>query len=144
MSCANLLAERMNAQCLITGESLGQVASQTIENMTVTESFAKYPLLRPLVGMDKEDIVLTARQLGTYDISILPYEDCCVLFSPRHPVLKASLEEAKSIYEKMEIDDLVKEAFEKRTIIRYSARDFIGEKWAVREFKPQTGFCTQN
>ena len=88
--------------------------------------------------------MLTARQLGTYDISILPYEDCCVLFSPRHPVLKASLEEAKSIYEKMEIDDLVKEAFEKRTIIRYSARDFIGEKWAVREFKPQTGFCTQN
>lgn len=144
MSAANLLAERVNAQCIITGESLGQVASQTIENLTVTGSFAKYPLLRPLVGLDKEEIVATARQLGTYDVSILPYEDCCVLFSPKHPVLRASVEEAKSIYDKMEIEPLVQKAFEERKIFRYSARDFIGEKWAVRDFKPQTGICTQN
>lgn len=141
MSCANLLAERVNAQCIITGESLGQVASQTIENLTVTGSYATYPLLRPLVGMDKEDIVDTAKQLGTYEISILPYEDCCVLFSPRHPILKATVEEANSIYDKMEIDALVQEAFEKRKILRYSARDFIGERWAVREYKPQSGIC---
>src|SRR5574344_82254 len=144
MSAANLLAERVNAQCIITGESLGQVASQTIENLTVTGSFAQYPLLRPLVGLDKEEIVATAKQLGTYDISILPYEDCCVLFSPKHPVLRASVEEAKSIYDKMEIEPLVQKAFEERKIFRYSARDFIGEQWAVRDFKPQTGICTQN
>ena len=144
MSAANLLAERVNAQCIITGESLGQVASQTIENLTVTGSFAQYPLLRPLVGLDKEEIVTTAKQLGTYDVSILPYEDCCVLFSPKHPVLKASVEEAKSIYQKMEIDELVQKSFDERKIFRYSARDFIGEKWAVGEFKPQSGICTQN
>lgn len=143
MSAANLLAERVNAQCIITGESLGQVASQTIENLTVTGSFAQYPLLRPLVGLDKEEIVATAKQLGTYDISILPYEDCCVLFSPRHPVLKASVEEAKSIYARLEVDDLVQKAFEERKIFRFSARDFIGEKWATKDFKPQSGICSQ-
>ena len=143
MKCANLLAGRINAQCIITGESLGQVASQTVENLTATESFAEYPLFRPLIGLDKEEIVETAKQLGTYETSILPYEDCCVLFSPKHPVLKAPIEEAKSIYEKMEIDDLIQKSYEERKIYRYCARDFIGEKWAVREFKPQTGICAQ-
>ena len=120
MKCANLLAERIHAQCIITGESLGQVASQTIENLTVTESFAAYPLLRPLVGMDKEEIVETALQIGTYETSILPYEDCCVLFSPKHPVLKADVKEALEIYKALEVDDLIQKAFEERKIIHYS------------------------
>ncbi|MCR4790277.1 MAG: tRNA 4-thiouridine(8) synthase ThiI, partial [Treponemataceae bacterium] len=82
MKCANLVARRIHASCIITGESLGQVASQTLENMSVTESCADLPLLRPLVGMDKEEITETSKFIGTYETSILPYEDCCVLFSP--------------------------------------------------------------
>ena len=119
MKAANMLAERIGASCLITGESLGQVASQTIENMSCTESMADYPLLRPLVGTDKEEIVEIAKEIGTYETSILPYEDCCVLFSPRHPVLRSTVEEAKKIYESLEVDELVKEAFEKREIKLY-------------------------
>ncbi|MBP5696610.1 MAG: tRNA 4-thiouridine(8) synthase ThiI [Treponema sp.] len=143
MKCANMLAQRINAQCLITGESLGQVASQTMENMAVTESFAEYPLLRPLVGLDKEEITDTAIQIGSYDISILPYEDCCVLFSPRHPVLKANVEEAKKIYESLEVDQLVEEAFNNRKIIRYALRDTIGKKWATKPYRVQVGNVVQ-
>jgi len=142
MKCANLLAQRIGAQCLITGESLGQVASQTIENMSCTESFAEYPLLRPLVGTDKEDIVDVAKKIGSYDISILPYEDCCVLFSPKHPVLKADVAEAKKIYDAMEVDELIQKAFDERKIIRYSVTDFIGEKWATKPFESNSGVCT--
>ena len=119
MSVANKIAERIGAQCIITGESLGQVASQTVENMAVTESMAAYPLIRPLVGMDKEEIIADALTIGTYDTSILPYEDCCVLFSPKHPVLKADKEEAKKIYDAMQIEPLLEEAFEKREIKRF-------------------------
>lgn len=116
MKAANLLASRIGASCLITGESLGQVASQTIENMSCTESVAEFPLLRPLVGTDKEEIVEIAKEIGTYETSILPYEDCCVLFSPRHPVLRAKVEEAQEIYKSLEVDELVKKAFEGREI----------------------------
>ncbi len=126
MKVANLLAQRVNADCIITGESLGQVASQTIQNMAVTESFAEKPLLRPLVGLDKEEIIDTAVEIGTYETSILPYEDCCVLFSPKHPILRADIEESKRIYDEMEIDNLVKESFEKREIFSYSIRNFNG------------------
>ena len=104
------IARENDCSALITGESLGQVASQTRENMQVTESCAELPLLRPLVGLDKEEITETAIKSGSYDISILPYEDCCVLFSPRHPVLKANVEEAKKIYESLEVDQLIEEA----------------------------------
>ena len=117
---ANMLAERIHADCLITGESLGQVASQTIENMTVTEHFAEFPLLRPLVGMDKEEIVETAQFIDTFRISILPYEDCCVLFSPKHPVLRGTVERANEIFASLECADLIKEAFEKREIKRFT------------------------
>ena len=116
MKVANMVCERVGSDCIITGESLGQVASQTIENMAVTEHFAEYPLLRPLVGLDKEEIIKTAVEIGTYDTSILPYEDCCVLFSPRHPVLRGRIEDAEKIYTEMEIDGLIKEAYEKREV----------------------------
>ena len=119
MSVANKIAERIGAQCIVTGESLGQVASQTIENMAVTESMAAYPLVRPLVGMDKEEIIADAVTIGTYDTSILPYEDCCVLFSPKHPVLKADKDEAKKIYDAMGIEPLLDKAFESRAIKRF-------------------------
>lgn len=119
MAVANKIAARIGAQCIVTGESLGQVASQTIENMAVTEMMAAYPLIRPLVGMDKEEIIADAVTIGTYDTSILPYEDCCVLFSPKHPVLKADKEEAKKIYDAMNIEGLLQESFEKREIKRF-------------------------
>ena len=127
MKAANLLAERIGASCLITGESLGQVASQTIENMSCTESMAEFPLLRPLVGTDKEEIVEIAKEIGTYETSILPYEDCCALFSPRHPVLRASVEEAQEIYKSLEVDELVKKAFEEREIKLFEVGQQISE-----------------
>lgn len=112
MKAANLICEEDNAKCIITGESLGQVASQTLDNLIATEHFAQRPLLRPLIGMDKEEIVSTAKEIGTYDTSILPYEDCCVLFAPRHPVLKASIKEAERIYSSLEAEELIKKAAE--------------------------------
>ncbi len=133
MKAANLLAERIGASCIITGESLGQVASQTVENLSVTESFAEFPLMRPLIGLDKEEIVETAIKIGTYETSILPYEDCCVLFSPRHPVLRATKENAEEIYENLQVGTLIQNAFDSRQIFRYSIRDFVGEKWATKK-----------
>ncbi len=133
MKVATMLANRIGATCLITGESLGQVASQTLENMAVTEEAAGITLLRPLVGLDKEEIIQTAREIDTYETSILPYEDCCVLFSPKHPVLRAPLEEAKQIYESLEIEELIKEAYENRELKRYEAAGFVASKWGTRE-----------
>ena len=119
MKAANMLAFRVHADCIVTGESLGQVASQTRENMNVTEHFAEYPLLRPLVGMDKEEIMADAHFIGTYDTSILPYEDCCVLFSPRHPILRGRIEDAEKIFASLEADELIKTAFENRQIKKF-------------------------
>ncbi len=127
MKTASILAHHIHAQCLITGESLGQVASQTIENMAVTESACSLPLLRPLIGLDKEEIIETAKSIGTYDTSILPYEDCCVLFSPKHPVLKASIETASALFEQLNADTLLQEAFEKREIKVFSAKKYVEE-----------------
>lgn len=137
MKAANLLADRLGAQCLITGESLGQVASQTIENLAVTESACAVPLLRPLVGLDKQEIIDTAVQIGTYDTSILPYEDCCVLFSPKHPVLRASVEKATEIFEKLEADELIQAAYDKREIKRFAARDYVAEHFATPKTEEQ-------
>ena len=125
MKATNLLADRINADCIITGESLAQVASQTVENLAVTEHFALRPLMRPLVGLDKEEIISTAIQIGTYNTSILPYEDCCVLFSPKHPVLRASIEESCRIYDDMQVDDLIQKSFEEREIKHFTAKDAI-------------------
>lgn len=133
MKCANMLAARIGADCIITGESLGQVASQTAANLACTESMAEFPLVRPLIGMDKEEIVDTAKEIGTYETSILPYEDCCVLFSPRHPVLKAAVAEAQNIYENLGVDDLIREAFEKRQIKRYECRSTVAGQFGTNE-----------
>lgn len=119
METANRMCAMIGAKAIITGESLGQVASQTVENLTVTNSRARYTVLRPLIGMDKEEIVTTAKKIGTYDISILPYEDCCVLFSPRHPVLRADLAQATSMYEEMGIEPLLDKAFAGREHKRF-------------------------
>lgn len=123
MRVANRLCAVTGAKAIITGESLGQVASQTVENLTVTNSCAEYPVLRPLVGLDKEEIIDTARAIGTFETSILPYEDCCVLFSPKHPVLRADIKTTEEIYRSMDIDGLLDEAFNAREHKRFGWKD---------------------
>lgn len=132
MKVANILAKRCNAKCIITGESVGQVASQTIENMTVTEHFSEFPLLRPLCGMDKEEIIKDAYFIDTYETSILPYEDCCVLFSPRHPVLRGTVEQAEEIYKSLEVEELINEAYNNREIVKLT----FGEDPSVKTDLP--------
>lgn len=111
MKLAAKIAEHIKADCLITGESLGQVASQTVENLKITNRAAGMLVARPLIGMDKQQITDDAKRIGTYEISILPYPDCCVLFSPKHPSLKTAEKAAFEIYKNMEIEPLLEEAF---------------------------------
>ena len=107
---AEALARRERAQALVTGESLGQVGSQTLTNIATVGEAATMPLLRPLIGMDKAEIVTQARALGTFDISILPDEDCCTLFVPRSPSTAVSLKEVRDAERELDVDALVAEA----------------------------------
>ncbi len=116
MQCAERIARRGKNRCLITGESLSQVASQTVENIASTESLTTLPVLRPLIGTDKDDIIRMARKIGTYETSIRPYQDCCVLFSPPHPITRSKVSEAQKLYKALELDDLIGKAIlEKET-----------------------------
>ena len=110
MRISERVAQRCGAKALVTGECLGQVASQTMEAMTVTGAVVGLPVLRPVVGMDKEDIVRIARKIGTYDTSILPYEDCCTVFTPRHPRLRPTLEELELAERELDIEEMVQAA----------------------------------
>ncbi len=110
MRIAQAVAQRCGAGALVTGECLGQVASQTMEAMQVTGAVVSLPVLRPVVGMDKEEIVQVARKIGTYDTSILPYEDCCTVFTPRHPRLRPLPGEMEQAEEKLDIDAMVNAA----------------------------------
>ena len=92
LRAAERVAREEGCQCLITGESLGQVASQTLQAIACTDAVAEMPVFRPLIGSDKAEIVRTARHIDTYDISIEPYEDCCTIFTPKHPRTKPTLE----------------------------------------------------
>ena len=112
MRIANELAKRYGAQALITGESLGQVASQTMDALVCTDAVVDMPVFRPLIGMDKTEIMDIAKRIGTYETSILPYEDCCTVFTPRHPVTKPKLDTMPKAESKLDIDALVKEAVE--------------------------------
>jgi len=113
MEAATLLASRIGANSLVTGESLGQVASQTVENLRFTGSFTDLPVFRPLIGMDKEETVAMARRIGSFETSILPYEDCCVLFSPKHPMLRADLARERKAYSEIGLGPLIEEAVNK-------------------------------
>lgn len=119
MRIAERIALKCGAQCIITGESLGQVASQTIEGITSSNSvIQKLPVLRPLCGFDKDEIIERSRAMGAYDISIQPYEDCCTVFLPKHPVIKPSLEEVTLEEAKLDVEGLIGEAL--KTIETYS------------------------
>ncbi len=118
MRIAEGIALQTGAKAIVTGENLGQVASQTMEAMAVTRAVTSLPVLQPLVGMDKEEIVQLARKIGTFDTSILPYEDCCTVFTPRHPRTHPKLEEVENAEKALDVDGLVREALEGREKIR--------------------------
>jgi thiamine biosynthesis protein ThiI len=107
---AEALAARKKAKALVTGESVGQVASQTLDNMSVIDQAARGPVLRPLVGMDKEEITREARHIGTFEVSTLPDQDCCQLFVPRHPATSAKLAEVRAAEAGLDVDGLIRTA----------------------------------
>ena len=119
MRIADKIARDNGCGALITGESLGQVASQTMEAMAVTGAVCALPVFRPVVGMDKEEIVTVARKIGTFETSILPYEDCCTVFTPRHPKIKPRLRDAESAETELDIAALVDEAIAATELERF-------------------------
>ena len=118
MCIAQRCADEVHAKAIVTGECLGQVASQTMEALRCTEDAAALPVLRPLIGMDKEEIVRLSRKIGTFDTSILPYEDCCTVFTPRHPKTKPHLGEVREIEAALDVDALCQRAMENREFVR--------------------------
>ena len=112
MRIAQEIALRSGAKAIVTGENLGQVASQTMEAMASTQAVLSLPVLQPLVGMDKEEIVRYARKIGTFDTSILPYEDCCTVFTPRHHRTHPKIEEVEKAEAVLAVNDLVEEALQ--------------------------------
>jgi thiamine biosynthesis protein ThiI len=107
---AERIGETRRVQALVTGEAVGQVASQTLENLTVIGEAVTLPVLRPLIGMDKEEIMAEANQLGTYPVSIIPDQDCCTLFTPRNPLTRARLADIKLAEQALAIDEMVNRA----------------------------------
>ena len=107
MRIAEAVARRNRAQALVTGEVVGQVASQTLENLAAIDEVVTMPVLRPLIGTDKDEITAAAQRLGTYEISIIPDQDCCTLFTPRHPATKAKRWEVERAETALPIDDIV-------------------------------------
>ena len=111
MRIAERVALKCGAQCLITGEALAQVASQTVEGMTSSNSvIEKLPVLRPLCGFDKDEIIERSRAIGTYETSIEPYEDCCTVFLPKHPVTRPKIADVMEEEKKLDVESLVEEA----------------------------------
>lgn len=111
MRIAERLCKETGAQCIVTGESLGQVASQTIEGMTSSNAVIEgVPVLRPLVGFDKTEIIERARAIGTYETSVLPYEDCCTVFLPKHPLIRPDLKKVENAESALDVEALVNEA----------------------------------
>ena len=118
---AEIIARKEKARALVTGESLGQVASQTLENIAVIETVSSMPILRPLIGLDKQEIMDLAKGYGTYDISILPDQDCCSLFLPKNPATKAKKQFIEAEEENLAMENLVKEAIDSIDIIKVLA-----------------------
>ena len=117
MRIACRIAKDFGAQAMITGESLGQVASQTMEALGCTDEIADMPVFRPLIGLDKIEIIRIAESIGTYETSILPYEDCCTVFTPRHPIThpkRSSMPKAES---RLDIEALVNECVENTEVV---------------------------
>ncbi len=120
---AERIAHERGALAIYTGESVGQVASQTLESMYTINNVTNMPVLRPLVGMDKEEIMEIAKKIDTYDISIRPYEDCCTIFLPPHPKIRPRLAAAIEMEAKLDIEGLLREALEKTEVLYIQAED---------------------
>ena len=120
MKIAETIAKENDCLALVTGESIGQVASQTMQSLAVTNEVCELPVMRPLIAFDKQDIVDISLKIGTYETSVLPYEDCCTIFVAKHPVTKPSLKKIKNSEKKLDekIDELMKTALETREMIR--------------------------
>lgn len=121
MQTAQILAEKNGAGAIITGEALSQVASQTIDAMSFTDSMTDLLVIRPLVGMDKEEIIAKAKHIGTYETSILPYEDCCVVFSPKHPITRPVKEVSRRHFEELDMDSIIRKAVSDTVIYSFDA-----------------------
>lgn len=118
MEIAQKIAAKDNCLALITGESVGQVASQTMQAIACTDAVSRIPVFRPLIGSDKTEIVETARMIGTFETSTLPYEDCCTVFTPRHPKTKPSVEETREYESALDVEGLCQRAMAGREMIR--------------------------
>ena len=123
MRIAEAIARKANAGALVTGESLGQVASQTMLALGVTEEVTSLPVLRPLIGMDKVEIIRMSREIGVFDTSILPYEDCCTVFTPRHPATRPRLEDVRQAEAALDVESLVQKALADETWVREKSTD---------------------
>lgn len=122
LEIASVVAKRNKASCLITGESLGQVASQTLQSMTFTQSRSGLPVFRPLIGMDKDEIIRIARKIGTYETSILPYPDCCTLFASPRPLTHPKTAAMTGSYRGLNLNQMVLEAARSAEVIRFDSR----------------------
>ncbi|SCJ78979.1 Probable tRNA sulfurtransferase [uncultured Clostridium sp.] len=121
MRIAQGLAQRGKGGALVTGESIGQVASQTMEALAATDAVVDMPVFRPVIGMDKQEIMEIAMKIGTYETSILPYEDCCTVFTPRHPVTRPKLERIEASEKVLDIEGLVQEAVDGTEVVTFNA-----------------------
>jgi thiamine biosynthesis protein ThiI len=124
---AQELAQLVGAKALVTGESIGQVASQTLENLAAIDAVATLPIFRPLIGMDKQEIVAQAIALGTYDLSIIPDQDCCTLFVPHHPIVRADSQALAQLEAKLDMRTLIQQGIDTVQVL-----DFIQERGRVR------------
>lgn len=115
---ANAICKKYKYKTIVTGESLGQVASQTIESLTTTNAVAQFPVMRPLISFNKDEIVALAKEIGTYETSILPYEDCCTVFLPRNPVIKPKIADAEKEEAKLNLESLLNYVIENIEVIK--------------------------
>ena len=132
MRIAEQIARRNRAKALVTGEVVGQVASQTLENMATIGRVVSLPVLRPLVGMDKEEIIAAAKGLGTYQTSIVPDQDCCTLFTPRHPATKAKPDDVEQAEAQLPIDEMVRQAADSAVLERFVFPDGAHERSDIK------------
>jgi thiamine biosynthesis protein ThiI len=135
MRIASALAVRFRASALVTGESLGQVASQTLDNLAVIENAARLPVMRPLLGMDKNEIVEQARAIGTFETSILADQDCCTLFVPEHPETHARLAEVEAMEARFDVDRMVEDAVNATEVRRFTFPPRPERLGIVREYR---------
>ena len=110
MRIANKICTANSCGAIVTGESLGQVASQTLESIICTNDVAEYPVFRPLIGMDKDEIIEISRKIHTFETSIMPYEDCCTIFLPKNPATKPNIEAVRRAEALLDVDTLIENA----------------------------------